>query len=88
MSGRYYLIPTEPTPPHGRIQVSDTHRGKALLWQYEPAPEWEDAEWNWDGPLGVPAPIAVADLKALVASGRYRFVDECGVDRGVEEVFR
>lgn len=32
-------------------------------------------------------PKTVADLKALVASGRYRLVDEYGEGRDVEEVF-
>lgn len=32
-------------------------------------------------------PATVADLKALVASGEYRFIDEHGEEHDVEEVF-
>jgi hypothetical protein len=32
-------------------------------------------------------PATVADLKALVASGRYRLMDEYGEERDTEEVF-
>ena len=35
----------------------------------------------------VTMPATVADLKTLVASGRYRLVDEYGEEHDVEEVF-
>lgn len=87
MSTSYYLVQTEPTPLYGQIKVAQTSGGKASLWKYGPEPEWVDASGYRPDSPHITAPATVADLKALIASGRYRLVDGYGEERGVEEVF-
>lgn len=87
MSTSYYIVRTEPTPLYGRVKVAQTSGGVIFPWENDPEAEWVDDEGNWAGVPRVTAPASVVDLKALVASGRYRFVDEYWVDHDVEEVF-
>ena len=87
MSTSYYLVQTETTPLYGQLKVAETSGGKTSLWQHEPYPEWVDEYGDQADCPDITMPASVSDLKALVASGRYRFVDEYGVDRDVEEVF-
>ena len=86
MSTSYYIVRTEPTPLYGQVKVAKTSGGKTSLLTYNEA-AWVDADGNYEDFPRVTAPATVADLKALVASGRYRFVDEYGEERDVEEVF-
>ncbi len=85
MSTSYYLVQTEPTPLYGMAKVAQTSGGKTSLWNDDP--EWADANGDYAGTPEMTAPASVADLKALVASGRYRLVDEYGEERNVEEIF-
>lgn len=87
MSTSYYLVQTEPTPLYGRAKVAQTSGGVTFLWPYDPEPEWTGADGGWVGGPDVTVPATVADLKALVASGRYRLVDEYHEEYDVEEVF-
>ena len=87
MSTSYYIVRTEPTPLYGQVKVAKANGGKASLLTHCNEAAWVDADGNYEDFPRVTAPATVADLKALVASGRYRFVDEYGVDHGVEEVF-
>lgn len=87
MSTSYYLVQSEPTPLYGQLKVARASGGKASLWRHELYPEWVDEYGDRADCPDITVPATVADLKALVASGRYRFVDEYGVERDVEEVF-
>ena len=87
MSTNYYLVQTEPTPLHGATKVAQAGGGKTSLWTHGIETAWMDADGNWADVPHVTAPASVADLKVLVASGRYRLVDEYGKERDVEEVF-
>lgn len=86
MSTSYYLVQTEPTPLYGHIKVAQTSGDTTSLWVYD-GPEWGNADGDWVGKPRVTAPASVDDLKTLVASGKYRLVDEYGKEHGVEEVF-
>lgn len=87
MSTSYYLVQTEPTPLYGQVKVARSNGSRTYMCQDDPAPEWVDADGRWAGVPNVTLPASLADLKALVASGRYRLMDECGRQREVEEVF-
>ena len=87
MSTSYYLVQTEPTPLYGRVKVAQSSGGDTSLWHYDDNPEWVDADEDWCDVPDVTRPATVADLKALVATGRYRFVDEYGEGHDVLEVF-
>lgn len=87
MSTSYYLVQTEPTPLYGKVKVAKTSGGKTFLWPYGCETDWVDASGRLAKVPPVTTPASVADLKALVASGRYRLVDEYGEERDVEEVF-
>lgn len=87
MSTSYYLVQTEPTPLYGRVKVAQSSGGETSLWRYEDDPEWVDADGDWCDVPDVTRPATVDDLKALVATGRYRFVDEYGEGHDVQEVF-
>ena len=86
MSTSYYLVQTEPTQLYGQAKVAQKSCGKTFLW-YDAETEWVNADGCWAGTPDITVPVSVADLKALVASGRYRLVDEYGEERDVEEVF-
>lgn len=86
MSTRYYIVRTEPTPLYGQVKVAETSGGETSLLTYGNEAAWVDADGNYEDFPHVTAPATVADLKTLVASGRYRLVDEYGVDHDVEEV--
>ena len=86
MSTSYYLVQTEPTPLYGQVKVAQTSGGKTFLWPDTEA-GWVNADGCWEGPPDVTTPASVGDLKALVASGRYRLMDEYGNECDVEEVF-
>lgn len=87
MSTSYYLVQTEPTQLYGQVKVAQTSGGKTCLWKYDHDAEWVDADRVWTNRPNMTMPATVADLKALVASGGYRFVDEYGEEHDVEEVF-
>lgn len=87
MSTSYYLVQTEPTPLYGRAKVAQSSGGVTSPWMDCSEPEWVDADGTWEGIPDVTVPVSVADLKALVASGRYRLVDEYGEEHDVREVF-
>lgn len=87
MSTSYHLVQTEPTPLYGQVKVAKTSGGKTSLLTYCNEAAWVDADGNFEDFPRVTAPATVVDLKALVASGGYRFVDEYGKERDVEEVF-
>lgn len=87
MSTSYYLVQTEPTPLYGQVKVAQTSGGKTFLWQHDPDAGWVDANGEWADRPDMTKPVTVADLKALVASGGYRFVDEYGEEHDVDEVF-
>lgn len=86
MSTSYYLVQTEPTQLYGQAKVAQKSCGKTFLW-YDAETEWVNADGCWAGTPDITVPASVADLKALVASGRYRLVDEYGEERDVGEVF-
>lgn len=88
MSTSYYLVQTEPTPFYGQTKVAQTSGGKTFLWPYDHEADWVDAGGRLAEAPSVTTPATVADLKALVASGRYRIVDEYGEEHDVEEVFK
>lgn len=87
MSTNYYLVQTKPTPLYGLAKVAQVSGGKPLMCTQDTGIGWVDGNLNWAGDPHITMPASVSDLKALVASGRYRFVDEYGVDRDVEDVF-
>ena len=87
MSTSYYLVQTEPTLVYGRAKVAQTSGGKAHMWPYDPMNGWVNADGDQLFAPDLTVPKTVADLKALVASGRYRFVDEYWEEHDVEEVF-
>ena len=87
MSTSCCLVQTEPTPLYGRVRVAQSSAGETSLWHYDDDPEWVDADGDWCDVPDVTRPATVADLKALVATRRYRFVDEYGEGHDVLEVF-
>lgn len=87
MSTSYYLVQTEPTLVYGRAKVAQTSGGKAYMWPYDPMNGWAYADGDQLFAPDLTVPKTLADLKALVASGEYRFIDEYGEERDVEEVF-
>lgn len=88
MSTSYYLVQTEPTLLYGRAKVAQSSGSKtSILWPYASEPELVDADGIWADTPDMTVPATVADLKALVASGRYRLVDEYGMVCDVQEVF-
>ena len=87
MSTRYYLVQTEPTQLYGCAEVAQRSGGRTFLRTDDPEDDWADADGGWVGGPDITVPASVADLEALVASGRYRLVDEYGEERDVEEVF-
>lgn len=85
MSTNYYLVQADPTPFYGQVVVARTSGRRTYMCLDDPTSEWVDADGRWAGVPNVTLPASLADLKALVASGRYRLMDEYGRQRDVEE---
>lgn len=87
MSTSYYLVQTKPTQLYGLAKVAQVSGGKPLMCTHGTGIGWVDGNLNWAGDPHITMPATVGDLKALVASGRYRLVDEYGKKCDVEKVF-
>lgn len=85
----YYLIQTEPTLFYGQAKVAHTKGSKvSFLPPYRcPRPKWVGAGGIRSDEPDFTRPATVDDLKTLVASGKYRLVDEYGEEHDVQEVF-
>lgn len=86
MSTDYYLVQTDPTPIYGRAKVAQKSGGNVSLWTDDDI-DWVGVDGDMVDALNVTMPATVADLKVLVASGRYRLMDEYWEEHDVEEVF-
>lgn len=86
MSTDYYLVQTDPTPIYDRAKVAQKSGGNVSLWTDDDI-DWVGVDGDMVDAPNVTMPATVADLKVLVASGRYRLMDEYWEEHDVEEVF-
>ena len=88
MSTSYYLVQTEPTPLYGQVKVAKTSGGKTSLLTYCNEAAWVDADGNFLKISRVsPRQRRWPTSRRSWRVGGYRFVDEYGKERDVEEVF-